>query len=300
MSKYLYNGALGDTIALAYTAKLVFSKSDLATKTFYVNYPEVFDGIANAIRIKAKGSMVKSDVSISNRTSFKASTIYKNTRDCFWYLKSLFGLRYQYIPWSVTFKNRNIPLINIFAKELGHTDYKIIKTLPKNIKFNTKKVDNVVIGFEAGWACRKPLDESILILLKYLNKKNKSIKIVGNLKQKDFFSKYEDLRGQLTLKELIKVVSNADLVITADSGLFHIAQLLQKNTISLFGPVDPILRSYPNHKTLFMYRDDLECIGCSSKIDISRFDGKCPLIHNECMNFSNDFIKRFIKKCVDL
>ena len=291
-NRYLYNGALGDTICLAMCARMSFTDSELKNITFIVNYPEVFNNLCNAKHLKSIHS--KNSVSSSTTKTMMNSTNYKIIRDIYWYLKSFLGLRYTYISWYRTFRLRSVPLTNIFLSILSKSEIKS-SFCSRWLKKNQNEGKRVIISAEAGWTCRQPNISSILNLIKYLNLKSSDIDIVGLKKSNDELSKYNDLRGKLSLKELMEHVSKSSLTITADSALYHLAILYDIPTISFFGPVKPELRAYPSDKCTFLIRKDLDCLGCSINHDISKTNGECPLGHNECMKFDSENIKMELK-----
>lgn len=85
-----------------------------------------------------------------------------------------------------------------------------------------------------------------------------------------------NLTGQLSLKDLLYVVSLCDVVVSVDSGVFHMAALLNKPCLGLFGSIPPEFRSkYYQNKITFIYQEDkLKCIPC--------FDKGCDLV--PCLN----------------
>ena len=93
--------------------------------------------------------------------------------------------------------------------------------------------------------------------------------------------------GKLSLFESAKVVENAELVITNDTGLMHIASAFQKRIISIWGNTVPALGMYPyvqsNQQNIIVEVKDLSCRPCS-KIGFSQ----CPQGHFKCMNLIDD------------
>jgi len=72
-----------------------------------------------------------------------------------------------------------------------------------------------------------------------------------------------NLLDKLTEDKLIAACSWADLVITPDTGVLHIAGAMNRKCLGLFGNIDPKTRTahYPNTKTIFP-KGELDCIPC--------------------------------------
>lgn len=85
--------------------------------------------------------------------------------------------------------------------------------------------------------------------------------------------------GKLSLLETLELCSASEIVITHDSGPFHISILSGAPTLGLFGPVNPSERVPPfNHKVYTLWGGkNLSCRPC--------YDGKnfAPCTNNFCM-----------------
>ncbi len=79
----------------------------------------------------------------------------------------------------------------------------------------------------------------------------------------------------LTLDELIAVISMAKLVICNDSGPMHIAGVLNVPTVALFGPSDPRIWEPPGDRHLVLTPPPMECMPCDQK--------NCSLTGTHCM-----------------
>lgn len=85
-----------------------------------------------------------------------------------------------------------------------------------------------------------------------------------------------NLAGKLSLKDSCRVVAHAPLVISADTGLIHIADICGVSGLSLMGPTAFGFCSNPNIKTLGV---DLPCRPCTKD-----GRGKCSqAIYQRCM-----------------
>ena len=73
-----------------------------------------------------------------------------------------------------------------------------------------------------------------------------------------------DLSGRTSLGQFIGLVARCDLVVSSDGGPVHIAASQGVPTVSIFGPVDPVVYgpypSRPHHR--IVYKRDLPCRPC--------------------------------------
>lgn len=99
-----------------------------------------------------------------------------------------------------------------------------------------------------------------------------------------------NLAGKLSLKESGALLSVSKLLITNDSGPFHISRGVKCPTYVIFGPTDPNMFEYDNYNKLIY--SNVKCSPCSLHGDL-----KCPKSHFKCMkNITANFIFEKIKK----
>jgi heptosyltransferase-2 len=84
-----------------------------------------------------------------------------------------------------------------------------------------------------------------------------------------------ELAGQTTLPEAVDLLSCANLVVSNDSGLMHIAAALQIPLVAVYGSTDPG-HTPPLSDNHVIARLGLDCSPC--------FKRQCPLQHLDCLN----------------
>jgi heptosyltransferase-1 len=79
------------------------------------------------------------------------------------------------------------------------------------------------------------------------------------------FPRVFSLFGRLSLRELVYVIRNSEVVITVDTGPMHIASVLDKPIVALFGPTTSN-RTGPWSTIYRVVKVDLPCRPCFKKI----------------------------------
>jgi heptosyltransferase II len=101
------------------------------------------------------------------------------------------------------------------------------------------------------------------------------------------------LIGETTLTDLIYLYNKCDLLITHDTGLFHLAKLSSIKTLALFGPVNP-MEMAGNHKNInWIWKGaELPCSPC--------YDGKsfAECSNNICMK--NISVEEVLEKITEI
>ena len=121
-------------------------------------------------------------------------------------------------------------------------------------------------------------------LIKILNKDGfipiilgKNTSLAEEISNDNTLRKYM-LVGSTNLEEAIYILSSAEVVVSNDSGLMHVASAVEsKKLVSLFGSSSPNYTAplSKNDNSIVIYKS-LSCSPC--------FQKECPLNHFDCMN----------------
>ena len=109
-----------------------------------------------------------------------------------------------------------------------------------------------------------------------------TIWIVGSSKERDIGEAIREhsagvalnLCGRTTLDQAVVLLSGADMVVTNDSGLMHVAAALDRPLVALYGSSSPAFTP-PLSARARILKFDVPCSPC--------FERTCPLGHFDCM-----------------
>jgi len=95
--------------------------------------------------------------------------------------------------------------------------------------------------------------------------------------------------GTTTPNEIFEIIKKADAVITLDNFIMHAAKVLNKPTISLFGPTESSRYAYDDHIAMQANTEYCphhnECLGPHVA---QNYATPCPLCENHCMNHHDE------------
>lgn len=156
----------------------------------------------------------------------------------------------------------------------GNPSNKVARLI-ETIKEGNKQV--VGIHFGAGNPIRQLPNETVIYLVKYFQRNNINVIILGNerktaeilLRALHYYPFYQDLKPD----ELKTIIANLDLFIGPDSGLLHIAAALDVHAIGLYGP-NLSSTSAPLTEKVDIVELDLACRPCNQNKKCP-FDRKC-------------------------
>ena len=177
-------------------------------------------------------------------------------------------------------KNR----IEVFAESMGVEPK--LPELPVNTRFYDKRFKNgvgVKVGLVLEVADRTrpyPLDRWVQVANKL---KTMGFRPITIARSKSIHG-IEHVVG-LSMERLVSIIDQMDFVVTADTGPLHIAAILNKKTIGLFGATNGALicKMYPTVKVLQHLKGPTPCYRpCYGNMDLNNY---CcgELIYSTCM-----------------
>lgn len=200
----------------------------------------------------------------------------------------------------VNFKINRLPNIHIVDRYLAPAQKLGIKNDGNGLDFFISKEDdnfglnyfqtnNSYIAFAIGgqFATKKLPKQK---LLEIILQQNKKVVLLGG-KEDELVADYilsqtkntESFCGKISLHQSAALIKYADLVLTHDTGLMHIAAAYQKKINIFWGNTIPQFGMYPYLKNTSDFKNfevqNLSCRPCS-KIGYA----KCPKQHFNCMN----------------
>jgi ADP-heptose:LPS heptosyltransferase/GT2 family glycosyltransferase len=261
---FIRHGGLGDIIMTLPLVKSYRVKYPERKVTYLVNpehelFLKNFNFINQVITDDVKPSPENYDsVMASNK---KYENLYGKVIDWTMYAelspdlktKSRIDIFKEKINWDVDFKFPKIQIPNSVVTQLMPSCEKLIVVAPS------------ATCAARSWSIENACDFCAQIEGKY----GKSMKmvLVDNVRREVASDSIVNLTGQLTVNDLIALIFKSDAVVSSDNGIFHLAALLDKPCLGLFGSIPPDLRrdAYTNKIETVFLKDMLPCIPCFDK-----------------------------------
>ncbi|MBR7781488.1 lipopolysaccharide heptosyltransferase II [Undibacterium luofuense] len=151
--------------------------------------------------------------------------------------------------------------------------------------FGLTRSQRIVIfapGAEFGNAKRWPV-EHFASLGQRLREADPKVQIIlmGSAKDTDICAQVKSglpdaqiLAGKTDLFQAVSLIAAADLMVSNDSGLLHIASSLNRPVAAIYGPTDPA-HAPPFSDMSWSFNLSLDCMPCKQR--------ECPLGHHQCM-----------------
>jgi ADP-heptose:LPS heptosyltransferase len=200
----------------------------------------------------------------------------------------------------VNFKINRLPNVHIVDRYLAATKKIGIKNDGKGLDFFiSKEDDDFGLNFSAsnssyiafaigGQFATKKLPKEKMVEL--IHQQNKKVVLLGG-KEDEMAANYilsntkntESFCGEISLHQSAAIIKYADLVLTHDTGLMHIAAAYQKKINIFWGNTIPQFGMYPYlHNTTDFKNFEVQNLSCRpcSKIGYA----ECPKQHFNCMN----------------
>jgi len=120
---------------------------------------------------------------------------------------------------------------------------------------------SVVLAPEAGHDARQWPREKLGVLADRL--KGSPLVLTG-LEGGDGLPSDHDLRGRLSIRDLIALLSVARALVTMDSGALHLAMSVGLPSIAIFSGIDPAFRIRPDQRVSVL-QADMDCCPCNKR-----------------------------------
>jgi heptosyltransferase II len=273
--------AIENLVKIYNNPKIIIIGSSISTEILK-NHPNIYRTIVLDKKIislvKAIKNLGKFDAFFTFRSSFRSKL-----------LKICVQANHKYQFNKDKYKNRHqVEKYNDFIND----SFKInlpagkLKIVTNNSKKNkTKKILGINPGASYG-SSKRWYPQKFAEVAENLSKQF-DIVIFGSANEKEIANKiekkliskgiknFQNLAGKTSITELVRYISNLDLLITNDSGPMHLAASFQIPTISIFGPTrDDETSQWMNIHSVIL-KKNLICQPCMKRA--------CPLNHHNCM-----------------
>jgi len=202
----------------------------------------------------------------------------------------------------VNFKVDRLPKVHIVDRYFETFKALGVENDGKGLDYFISSNDEIELSISSGFVAfaiggsyttKKLPDEKIIKICKNLNMQvillgGQEDIAIGNKIKTLVGDRIDNLCGELTINQSAWVISQADSVITHDTGMMHIAAAFKRPIVSIWGNTIPEFGMYPYLPTnapppTMIYVPDLNCRPCS-KLGHS----SCPKKHFNCMNLIDE------------
>jgi heptosyltransferase III len=310
-----FRGALGDTICLAGCLEDFRALHPEANISVFCLYPDVLEGNPNIdsilrepvwTRTPFTRSLKKKVPFLGSITKFVKRLVEKSRA----VQKEVFE-----ITWEFMFQNRALHLQDTIRLQLGlpaeckrQNPQLFLTKAETNNTFKKFRMDPdvsyLVFSTDAGWLSRQWPEPFWCDLVHRLESDGYSLVRLGRgtdrTASQSVDGGYLDLENKTSIRESAAVIKSAQLLVSVDSGLFHLAAAVNTEAVGLFGPVDPELRIY-SERSHGLVTTNTHCVACSTTQDLQGVDGHCPSGTFECMlTLDVDAVYAECKKYIEL
>lgn len=155
--------------------------------------------------------------------------------------------------------------IPVISQEL---EYFVDKNLEDNLKKYLNPSKKALIVASSSTPVKSWNDKSFNIVIKFLHQNGYEIYFLGTKSEKKIYERISpsfgiNLCGELSLNEVLFMISQMDLVIGIDSGFCHVASAFDIPTLALFGPMN-IKKWSLLGKNSYSYSLNLKCSPCKN------------------------------------
>lgn len=179
--------------------------------------------------------------------------------------------------------------LHLYFQIPSDIEKKSLEKIP--VEYSNQKIIGICPGSKH-FTKRYPVEKFKVLIQKFLNS-NFAVALFGGkddleiCKELEIGTSVKNFQNNNDLLETASIMKKCSLLITNDSGLMHLASLLQIPTITIFGSTVKEFGFFPIYnKSIVVENKNLKCRPCSH---IGR--SNCPKKHFKCMNeIEPDFI----------
>lgn len=188
-----------------------------------------------------------------------------------------------YVP--VSYKGHLSEIYNNVADALKIPELPSNETEVKSENLQQSKGNNSLLIFpSAGWKAKEWGVNNFLSLAKSASGKYISFIVPQKSIREDIIAEIRDLGYQVietnSTEEMISEIKNFSQIVCNDSGPSHVSELLNKRTITLFGPTNPDVHKQSSENSVIIFKR-IRCSPVKEKMCFANGGRDCP--SNECM-----------------